>query len=70
MLSEVTMTTLNDEGEISHFQALTSAFQAATAIGLGNIAGVAVAIQVGGPGAVFGFGLLLSFGMSHEVYFL
>ncbi|MCB0321641.1 MAG: sodium:alanine symporter family protein, partial [Bdellovibrionales bacterium] len=41
----------NDEGEISHFRALTSALSAT--IGLGNIAGVAVAIQTGGPGAVF-----------------
>ncbi len=40
-----------DEGEISHFQALTTALSAT--VGLGNIAGVAVAISVGGPGAVF-----------------
>ncbi len=38
-------------GEITHFQALSSAL--AGTIGMGNIAGVAVAIQVGGPGAVF-----------------
>ena len=41
----------DDEGEISHFQALTSALSAT--VGLGNIAGVAVAIQLGGPGAIF-----------------
>ncbi len=41
-------------GEISHFQALTSALSAT--VGLGNIAGVAVAIQLGGPGPSFGFG--------------
>lgn len=41
----------NDPGEISHFQALTSALSAT--VGLGNIAGVAVAISLGGPGAVF-----------------
>lgn len=41
----------DDEGEISHFQALTTALSAT--VGLGNIAGVAVAISVGGPGAVF-----------------
>lgn len=41
----------NGPGEISHFQALSSAL--AGTIGMGNIAGVAVAIQVGGPGAVF-----------------
>jgi AGCS family alanine or glycine:cation symporter len=40
-----------DKGEISHFQALCAALSAT--IGLGNIAGVAVAITVGGPGAVF-----------------
>lgn len=40
-----------DAGEISHFQALTTALSAT--VGLGNIAGVAVAISVGGPGAVF-----------------
>lgn len=41
----------DDEGEISHFQALTTALSAT--VGLGNIAGVAVAVAVGGPGAVF-----------------
>ncbi len=40
-----------DEGEISHFQALTSALSAT--IGIGNIAGVATAIHYGGPGALF-----------------
>ena len=38
-------------GEVSHFQALTSAVSGT--VGLGNIAGVAVAITVGGPGATF-----------------
>ena len=41
----------SDVGQISHFQALTSALSAT--IGLGNIAGVAVAVSLGGPGAVF-----------------
>src|SRR5690606_29268401 len=36
-------------GEVSHFQALTSALSGT--VGLGNIAGVAVAIGIGGPGA-------------------
>jgi AGCS family alanine or glycine:cation symporter len=40
-----------DKGEISHFQALTAALSAT--VGLGNIAGVAIAISLGGPGAVF-----------------
>ena len=52
----------NDEGEISHFQALTSALSAT--VGLGNIGGVAVAIQLGGPGAVFWLWLVAFFGMS------
>lgn len=38
-------------GEISHFQALCTALSAT--VGLGNIAGVAIAISLGGPGAVF-----------------
>ena len=41
----------DDKGEISHFQALCAALSAT--VGLGNIAGVAVAISIGGPGAVF-----------------
>lgn len=40
-----------NKGEISHFQALCAALSAT--VGLGNIAGVAVAISLGGPGAVF-----------------
>ena len=40
-----------DKGEISHFQALTSALSAT--IGIGNISGVATAIHYGGPGALF-----------------
>lgn len=41
----------NDPGEISHFAALTTALSAT--IGMGNVAGVAIAISIGGPGAVF-----------------
>ncbi|MFK7927445.1 MAG: alanine/glycine:cation symporter family protein [Myxococcota bacterium] len=41
----------DDEGEVSHFQALTAALSAT--VGLGNIAGVAIAITLGGPGATF-----------------
>ena len=51
-----------DQGEISHFRALTSALSAT--VGLGNIAGVAVAIQTGGPGAVFWMVFIAIFGMS------
>src|SRR5690606_38504566 len=39
------------EGDISHYQALTTAL--AATVGVGNIAGVATAIHLGGPGAVF-----------------
>ncbi|WP_408096553.1 alanine/glycine:cation symporter family protein [Peredibacter sp. HCB2-198] len=39
------------KGEISHFQALCAALSAT--VGLGNIAGVAVAVSLGGPGAIF-----------------
>ncbi|MDO5034779.1 MAG: sodium:alanine symporter family protein [Actinomycetaceae bacterium] len=39
------------EGDISHYQALTTAL--AATVGVGNIAGVATAIHIGGPGAVF-----------------
>lgn len=38
-------------GEVTHFQALTSALS--VTVGLGNISGVAIAIAIGGPGAVF-----------------
>jgi len=41
----------DDPGEISHFQALSSALSAT--VGLGNIAGVAIAVGMGGPGAIF-----------------
>ncbi len=40
-----------DAGEVSHFQALATALSAT--VGLGNIAGVAIAITLGGPGATF-----------------
>ena len=40
----------DDPGEISHFKALSSALSAT--VGLGNIAGVAIAVAVGGPGAI------------------
>lgn len=41
----------DDPGDINHFQALSSAL--AGTIGMGNIAGVALAIAIGGPGAIF-----------------
>ena len=51
-----------DHGEITHFQALTSALSAT--VGLGNIAGVAVAISRGGPGAVFWMWMIAIIGMN------
>ena len=52
------------EGEISHFQALSSALSAT--VGLGNIAGVAIAVGVGGPGAVIWMILAGFLGMSSK----
>ena len=49
-------------GEISHFKALTTALSAT--VGLGNIAGVAIAVSVGGPGAVFWMLVMGFLGMS------
>ncbi|MAE69393.1 MAG: alanine glycine permease [Gemmatimonadetes bacterium] len=54
----------SDKGEISHFQALTSALSAT--VGLGNIAGVAIAVGTGGPGAVFWMLLAASLGMTSK----
>lgn len=57
--------TIRDEsvhGEVSHFQALATAVSGT--VGLGNIAGVAVAIAVGGPGATFWMILCGLLGMS------
>ncbi|MCW8797385.1 MAG: alanine:cation symporter family protein [Prosthecochloris sp.] len=51
-------------GEVSHFQALTAALSAT--VGLGNIAGVAVAITLGGPGATFWMIMGGLFGMSSK----
>ena len=52
----------NETGEVSHFRALTSALSGT--IGLGNIAGVAVAISLGGPGALFWMWVTALFGMA------
>lgn len=56
----------NDPGEISHFQALTTALS--STIGMGNIAGVAVAITIGGPGAVFWLWVSGIIGMSTKFF--
>jgi AGCS family alanine or glycine:cation symporter len=52
----------NEEGEVSHFQALATAVSGT--VGNGNIAGVALAIAVGGPGATFWMILCGLIGMS------
>lgn len=54
--------TADDVGEITPFQSLTTALSAT--VGLGNIAGVAIAISVGGPGATFWMILAGFFGMT------
>jgi AGCS family alanine or glycine:cation symporter len=54
----------DDPGEISHFQALSAALSAT--VGLGNIGGVAVAVGLGGPGAVFWMILAGFLGMSSK----
>ncbi len=53
-----------DEGEVTHFQALSSALSAT--VGLGNIAGVAIAIGTGGPGACLWMILIGLFGMTSK----
>lgn len=54
--------TSNEQGDISHFQALMVAL--AATIGTGNIIGVATAISVGGPGALFWMWVTAAFGMA------
>lgn len=56
----------DDPGEITHFQALTTALS--STIGMGNIAGVAVAISIGGPGAVFWMWISAIVGMSTKFF--
>ncbi len=51
-----------DAGEVSHFQALATALSGT--VGLGNIAGVAIAVSIGGPGATFWMILAGLMGMS------
>lgn len=52
------------EGEVNHFQALSSALSAT--VGLGNIGGVALAVSTGGPGAVFWMIVAAFFGMASK----
>lgn len=52
----------DDDGDINHFQALTTALSAT--VGIGNIAGVALAIHYGGPGALFWMWVTALLGMA------
>ncbi|MEP2446968.1 MAG: alanine/glycine:cation symporter family protein [Balneola sp.] len=56
----------DDPGDISHFEALASAL--AATVGLGNISGVAVAIAIGGPGAVFWMWISAIVGMATKFF--
>ena len=52
----------DEPGDVSHFQALTTALSAT--VGIGNIAGVAIAIHWGGPGALFWMWVTAAVGMA------
>lgn len=56
----------NDPGQINHFQALTTALS--STIGMGNVSGVAVAITLGGPGAIFWMWISGIIGMSTKFF--
>jgi AGCS family alanine or glycine:cation symporter len=57
---------INDPGQISHFQALSSAL--ASTVGMGNIGGVALAIHTGGPGALFWMWISAIVGMATKYF--
>ena len=52
----------DDDGDLNHYQALTTALSAT--VGIGNIAGVAIAIRMGGPGALFWMWVTAFLGMA------
>lgn len=56
----------DDPGEISHFEALSSAL--AATVGMGNVGGVAVAITMGGPGALFWMWVSAFLGMATKFF--
>lgn len=56
----------NAPGDINHFQALSSTM--AATIGMGNISGVAIAIGVGGPGAIFWMWITAIVGMATKFF--
>ena len=55
-----------DPGDLTHFQALSTAL--ASTVGMGNISGVAVAISMGGPGALFWMWVSAFVGMSTKFF--
>ena len=56
----------DDKGQISHFQALSTALS--STVGIGNIAGVAIAISMGGPGALFWMWVSAIVGMATKFF--
>jgi len=54
------------EGQISHFQSFCNAI--AATVGLGNISGVAIAVTLGGPGAIFWMWIAALFGMNTKFF--
>lgn len=56
----------NAPGQLSHFQALSSAI--AATVGMGNISGVAIALVAGGPGAIFWMWISALIGMATKFY--
>ncbi len=56
----------NDPGQLSHFQALSTALSGT--LGMGNVAGVAVAIAIGGPGAIFWMWISALVGIATKFY--
>lgn len=56
----------NSPGELSHYEALSSAI--AAIVGMGNISGVAIAISMGGPGAIFWMWISAFVGMATKFF--
>ncbi len=56
----------DDPGQINHFQALSTAL--AATVGMGNISGVAIAIALGGPGAIFWMWVTAVVGMATKFF--
>ncbi len=66
LLAEKKEESTEAEGQISHFQAFCNAI--AATVGLGNISGVAIAISMGGPGALFWMWVAAFFGMNTKFF--